>query len=76
MLYPSWVETPSTAPVLSAPVPVVYVSEPVRWEYNQVTAERALDETELNRLGHEGWELAGILNQQAEVRFFFKRIVR
>jgi len=52
------------------------VSEPVRWEYNQVTAERALDETELNRLGHEGWELAGILNQQAEVRFFFKRIVR
>ena len=69
-------EVPPHTPALSAPLPVVYVSEPVIWEYKQVTGEQALDETELNELGRDGWELAGILTHDAQVIFYFKRHAR
>ncbi len=69
-------ETPPPTPAPSAPVPVVYVSEPVIWEYKQVVGGQALDETELNELGREGWEMAGILTQDSRVVFYFKRQAR
>jgi hypothetical protein len=68
------IETPQTIPAPSAPVPIIYESYyPVVWEYLQVVSDQALDETKLNALGHEGWELAGILDRDTQVIFFFKR---
>ncbi len=55
--------------------PVVYV-EPT-WEYKQLVRalgkEGAPDEAELNALGAEGWELAGVIAHGGEARFYFKR---
>ena len=51
-------------------VPMVYekVTTPVRWEYYVLRVdprEEALPDTEqLNALGHEGWILAGMLDEQ------------
>lgn len=69
---PDW-EAPQTPPVPLPPVPYVYVSEPVTWEYKQVVSKRVLNEVELNELGREGWELIGILDRESQVIFFFKR---
>lgn len=66
---PDW-ETPETT---SIPVPYVYVSQSMIWEYKQVVSKSVLDETELNELGREGWELTGILDRDSQVLFFFKR---
>jgi len=32
----------------------------VKWEYRVVTAQNALPESDLNRLGREGWEMVGL----------------
>lgn len=56
--------------------PVVYV--PPSWEYRTLT--RPLEggalptEAELNALGGEGWELAGVVPAHDEVHFYFKRL--
>jgi hypothetical protein len=59
--------------------PIVYVREDVRWEYKTVeralSGEAAIGEAELNELGAEGWELAGVLAHENKVSFYFKRMV-
>jgi hypothetical protein len=55
---------------------MIYVYEKQRWEYKVVTVgerERPLSDQELNTLGKDGWELAGVVNAGSEVRFYFKR---
>jgi hypothetical protein len=53
------------------------VSIKARWDYKELvrTAESGhlLTEAELNKLGTEGWELAGVANEGGRVRFYFKR---
>ena len=57
--------------------PVVYVTEKTTWEYKHVS--RSLSEgkaptgEELNKLGKEGWELAGVFEESGTAHFYFKR---
>ena len=57
--------------------PIVYVSEKTAWEYRQVSRSmsegKAPTEEELNKLGKEGWELAGVFIESGTVHFYFKR---
>ncbi len=58
--------------------PMVYVKDKTVWEYKLLTRnlakEEAPNEAELNALGKEGWELAGITTDHPIVRFYFKRL--
>jgi hypothetical protein len=59
--------------------PMLYVYEDQRWEYKFVgrttlDQEGRLSERELNALGAEGWELAGIASLPNEVHFYFMRL--
>jgi hypothetical protein len=57
--------------------PMVYVSETGTWEYKQLVCDlgerEALTENELNKLGAEGWELAGVFSESGKAYFYFKR---
>jgi hypothetical protein len=57
--------------------PTVYVSETVKWEYKQsicdLGKEEALTEKELNELGANGWELAGVFSESGKAYYYFKR---
>jgi hypothetical protein len=57
--------------------PMLYVYEDTVWEYKLLVRTRGQDELpseeEMNALGAQGWELAGIANQQKLVHFYFKR---
>ena len=59
--------------------PMVYVEKKLKWEYKQITRnlkkEKPLDETELNALGAEGWEMSGVAQHPPTVYFYFKRLV-
>jgi hypothetical protein len=47
-----------------------------RWEYHEVVRDVSaglLSEAELNALGSDGWELAGVVPTAGEVHFYFKR---
>jgi hypothetical protein len=48
-----------------------------RWEYNEVVrrleTETLPTEQELDRLGTDGWELAGVANEGRRVHLYFKR---
>lgn len=48
-----------------------------RWEYKEVVrdleTETLLTEGELNALGAEHWELAGVASEECRVHFYFKR---
>lgn len=59
------------------PPPVVYITEKPAWEYKQIirnlAQEKAPAEAELNSLGADGWELAGIFTDSPLVYFYFKR---
>jgi hypothetical protein len=46
-----------------------------RWEYREIVREASelLSEAELNALGNERWELAGIAPAGGRVHFYFKR---
>lgn len=72
-------ETPQSIPV-QVPIPIVYERQELVWEYKQVirnmAKEEALTEEELNRLGEEGWELAGVFNDSLLAYFYFKRLSR
>lgn len=53
-----------------------FVAVELRWEYKEVVREVTgglLSEAELNALGAERWELAGIVPAGTQVRFYFKR---
>jgi hypothetical protein len=63
-------------------VPAAHLSPPwvpiePRWEYKEMVRDREteqlLNEAELNALGSEGWELAGIADESRRVHFYFKR---
>lgn len=59
--------------------PMVYVEKLLKWEYKQVVRnlenEKPLEETELNALGADGWEMAGIAQQPPLTYYYFKRQV-
>ncbi len=48
-----------------------------RWEYKEVVRDLAsgqlLSEADLNALGDEHWELAGIVREDHRAHFYFKR---
>ena len=48
-----------------------------RWEYKEVVrdlqTQGLLTEPELNALGAEHWELAGVASEKNRVHFYFKR---
>jgi hypothetical protein len=58
-------------------LPIVYVDEGPRWEYRtlvrNLAKEEAPNEEELNLLGADGWELAGMFTDSPFVYFYFKR---
>lgn len=68
---------PPAAPHPGTPLepPSVWV-EP-RWEYRDVIRraddEAPLSEAELNALGREHWELAGVVSAGGVVHYYFKR---
>ena len=55
--------------------PSVYIES--RWEYRELVRNAGSSplptEAELNTVGAEGWELAGIVAQGEQVHFYFKR---
>jgi len=57
--------------------PMIYIERQLKWEYKQIVRnlkkEKPLDETELNILGDDGWELTGIAQQPPMTYFYFKR---
>ena len=72
-------EAPQTNPI-QPPIPIVYERQELIWEYKRVirnlAKEEAPTEEELNRLGAEGWELAGVMNDSLLAYFYFKRLSR
>ena len=50
------------------------------WEYKHIVRkldeEAELNEKEMNVLGADGWELAGVFTDSTSVYFYFKRLVR
>ena len=59
--------------------PMVYVEKKLQWEYKQIVRnlkkEKPLDETELNALGEEGWEMSGVVQHSHSIYFYLKRSV-
>jgi len=57
---------------------LVYVKEKAKWEYKVLVRnlgkEQAPDEIELNALGVDGWELAGVASDSPLIYFYFKRL--
>ena len=73
MTEPSPVPSPEVAHI-----PMVYVKDALRWEYEQrrrdLDEQGPLDVEALNELGAQGWELAGILTHGRQAIYIFKRI--
>jgi hypothetical protein len=59
--------------------PMVYIERQWKWEYKQIARnlekESPLNETELNALGEEGWEVSGVVQQPPVAYFYFKRLI-
>ncbi len=59
--------------------PMIYIERRATWEYKQISrnveSEKPLDESELNELGKDGWEMTGIVQQTSSVHYYFKREV-
>ncbi len=55
---------------------MVYVSQRQAWEYKYLTRVLAevLGKEELNRLGHEGWELISVLTDGTHIHYYLKRL--
>jgi hypothetical protein len=57
---------------------MVYVKGKSVWEYKQLIrnlrTEQAPSQDELNALGADGWELAGVFADLPFVYFYFKRL--
>ena len=70
---------PPHSPGQQEPVrpPMVSIEKQLKWEYKQVVRnfenDKPLDESELNKLGEEGWEMTGIVQQPPITYFYFKR---
>lgn len=59
--------------------PMIYIRKPPKWEYKVATHQLPpgshADENELNELGQDGWELAGIVHENSYTHFYFKRLI-
>ncbi len=59
--------------------PTVYIKNKPVWEYKQVVRNLAKEvaptDAELNALGADGWELAGIFTDSPFGYFYLKRLV-
>jgi hypothetical protein len=59
--------------------PMVYIEKQLKWGYKlmirNLEKESPLDETELNALGEDGWELSGVVQQPPVTYFYFKRLI-
>lgn len=68
---------PPRAPELGGRIEPPMVAIEPRWEYKEVMRNLheagLLSETELNTLGAEHWELAGVVTAGDLVHFYFKR---
>ena len=77
--FPEPPQPPQPSPNPQVNPPMIYVKESQTWKYKQIvrdlTTEKALTEDELNKLGAEGWELAGTLMQNTVAYFYFKRLI-
>lgn len=71
---------PSQPEMKEVQPPMVYVREDPIWEYKHLTCKLNEEQTptaaELNRLGAEGWELAGVFADSLSVHFYFKRSMK
>jgi hypothetical protein len=72
---------PPFEPKQSEPVrpSMIYVKKSLKWEYKQIVRnlkkDGALEESKLNQLGEEGWEMSGVAQQPPLAYFYFKRLV-
>ena len=59
--------------------PMIYIEKSLKYEYKQIVRDLEKEalpgEAELNALGEEGWELAGVAQQPPLAYFYFKRLV-
>ncbi len=59
--------------------PPMVPAEPM-WEYQhlvrQIPPDRPLDESTLNAMGEDGWELTGVVAVATAVHYYFKRPTR
>lgn len=74
----SHMQPPEPSALQSEPQPpMVYVYDDLTWEYKFIprnaSHEWRISDQELNALGAEGWELAGIASVPNGVHFYFKR---
>lgn len=60
------------------PLPRVYVREDPAWEYRllmrNLAKQDAPSEDELNALGADGWEMAGLFSDSPFLYLYFKRL--
>ena len=75
MIPPQHPQPPQTPqPATPQPhTPMVCVYERQQWEY-RVIVQSAMTQDELNALGADGWELAGVLALPEATNFYFKRV--
>jgi hypothetical protein len=63
--------------ILIPNLPMVYVSEPIAWEYKHISRNLKdappPSEEELNNYGKEGWELVSSLVYADKLHLYFKR---
>jgi hypothetical protein len=56
---------------------MIYIKKQLTWEYKQIVRnlerEKPLEESELNKLGDDGWEMSGIAQQASLTYYYFKR---
>lgn len=61
----------------SGHVEPLFVPLEPRWEYKELVRDRQAEglpsEADLNDLGREHWELAGVVSEGERVHFYFKR---
>lgn len=72
------IPTPHQPETPHVPASMVYVQQTTAWEYKQLTRDLSNEQTptedELNALGKDGWELAGVVTSQSIAHFYFKRL--
>lgn len=75
----SILQSPEQPEFVPAQPPMIYVRKSPKWEYKVATRQLPsgahADENELNELGQDGWELAGIVHENSHTHFYFKRLI-
>jgi hypothetical protein len=73
---------PPHVPIVPLPPPVSHMAvpqvpmRPPRWEYKRLTRPADtphMEDAELNALGHDGWELVGVVATAQGTQYYFKR---